>query len=103
MVSGWVAEARKGGKGRVDLVDQVDLVDRVVVRGLAAVRYVGEFGGRLRLGFFLERHGPAAAGRRLLRLSGLQAGEAVGSPSLGADAVVDEEKAGGIVFFFDVF
>jgi hypothetical protein len=29
--------------------------------------------------------------------------EAVGGPGFGADAVVDEEKAGGIVFFFDVF
>jgi len=31
------------------------------------------------------------------------AGEAVGAPILGADTVVYEEKAGGIVFFFDGF
>jgi hypothetical protein len=31
------------------------------------------------------------------------AGEAVGGPNLGADTVVYEEKAGGIVFFFDGF
>jgi len=35
--------------------------------------------------------------------SGFQAGEAVGGPIFGADTVVDEEKAGGIVFFFDGF
>ena len=29
--------------------------------------------------------------------------KAVGAPGFGADAVVDEEKAGGIVFFFDGF
>jgi hypothetical protein len=29
--------------------------------------------------------------------------KSIGGPILGADAVVDEEKAGGIVFFFDGF
>jgi hypothetical protein len=33
----------------------------------------------------------------------VQSREAVGGPGLGADAVVYEEKAGGIVFFFDGF
>ena len=43
-----------------------------------------------------------AALREILSL-GFRAREAVGAPVLGADAVVYEEKAGGIVFFFDGF
>ena len=35
--------------------------------------------------------------------SGVHTREAVGGPGLGADTVVDEEKASGIVFFFDRF
>jgi hypothetical protein len=45
----------------------------------------------------------AFAALREILSSRFQAGEAVGGPGLGADAVVDEEKAGGIVFFFDGF
>ena len=41
-----------------------------------------------------------SAPRGVLRF---QTREAVGGPIFGADTVVDEEKAGGIVFFFDVF
>jgi hypothetical protein len=43
-----------------------------------------------------------AALREILSL-GFRAREAVGAPGLGSDAVVYEEKAGGIVFFFDGF
>jgi hypothetical protein len=45
----------------------------------------------------------AFAALREILSSGFQECEAVGGPGLGADAVVDEEKAGGIVFFFDGF
>jgi hypothetical protein len=43
-----------------------------------------------------------AALREILSL-GFRAREAVRAPGLGSDAVVYEEKAGGIVFFFDGF
>ena len=79
----------------VDLVDGVDGVDEVAVREPRCKTCTWWGPGRFNLCAF-------AALREILSL-GFRAREAVGAPVLGADAVVYEEKAGGIVFFFDSF
>jgi hypothetical protein len=86
---------RVDGVDLVDGLDGVDGVDGVTVREPRCKTCTWWRPRRFNLCAF-------AALREILCL-GFRAREAVGAPGLGSDAVVYEEKAGGIVFFFDGF